>query len=357
MFTNRLALAILGGACVIAAGTGAFVATRQPVSPAPPAVTSVAPRVSSAGAAAPATAVQETEAAIPDVANPAASHAPSAQAPAPPAKPAAERPAARRPAPTTPAGAARPAPRRTAPVAPREDTSPARSASAQPASTPQPRPVDRPSPPASARTELPPIERVDPLGPDDTTHAASSAPVREPERQFDELIVPSDSVIGLQLESSVSTESAHVEDRVDARVTRDVTVDGRVAIPAGSRVRGEVTLVDRGGKLKDRARLGVRFHTLVLADGTTMPIQTDTVYRDGESPAQSSAAKIGGGAIGGAIVGAILGGARGAVIGGSTGAAGGTAAVMAGGRRAATLSAGSTVTVRVLSPVTVTVDN
>jgi hypothetical protein len=119
---------------------------------------------------------------------------------------------------------------------------------------------------------------------------------------------------------------------------------------------GSVVLVDQGGKMKGAARLGVRFHTLVLADGTTLPLQTDTVFREGESPAGSSAAKMGGAAIGGAIIGAIIGGGKGAVIGGATGAGAGTAAVMAGSRRAATFTAGSTLTVRVLSPVTVTVE-
>ena len=184
-------------------------------------------------------------------------------------------------------------------------------------------------------------------------------PVEQPkwqEPQVDELIVSADSVIGLQLKNTVSSETSQVEDRVEAQVVRDVAVGGRVAIPAGSRVLGAVTVVERGGKVRDRARLGVRFHTLVLGDGTTLQLQTDTVYRDGDSPSGSSAAKMGGAAIGGAIVGAILGGGKGAVIGGATGAAGGTAAVMAGSRRAATMASGSTVTVRVLSPVAVTVE-
>ena len=75
------------------------------------------------------------------------------------------------------------------------------------------------------------------------------------------------------METSLSSERARVEDRVDARVTRDVLAGGRVAIPAGSRVLGSVTLVDRGGKVKEQARLGVRFHTLVLADGSEVPLQ------------------------------------------------------------------------------------
>ena len=108
-----------------------------------------------------------------------------------------------------------------------------------------------------------------------------------------------------------------------AQVTRDVKVGDRVAIPAGSRAYGEVTMVDRGGRMRERARLGVRFTSIVLGDGSRVPIETDTIIREGCSPTGESAAKIGGGAIGGAIIGGILGGAKGAVIGGSVGAGAG----------------------------------
>jgi type IV secretory pathway VirB10-like protein len=174
--------------------------------------------------------------------------------------------------------------------------------------------------------------------------------------QYDELILPAASVIGLQVESSTNTERARVEDRIDARVSRDVMAGGRVAIPAGSRVIGSVTEVDRGGKVKDQARLGIRFHTLVLADGTQVPLRTDTVYRLGEAPAPSSTKKIGGAAIGGAILGAILGGGKGAAIGGATGAAGGTAAVMASDRNPASLKQGEYLNVKLASPATITVE-
>jgi hypothetical protein len=181
-------------------------------------------------------------------------------------------------------------------------------------------------------------------------------PPAPPEPRFVELVVPVASVIGLQVETPLTTERARVEDRVEAHVTRDVVAGSRVAIPAGARVIGSVTLVERGGKIKERARLGVRFHTLVFADGTEVPIRTEGVYREGESPGRESSAKIGGAAVGGAILGAILGGGKGAVLGSATGAAGGTAAVMAGGRNAATLPAGTVLTVRLEEPVTVDVE-
>jgi hypothetical protein len=176
------------------------------------------------------------------------------------------------------------------------------------------------------------------------------------QKTFDELVISADSVIGLQTENRVSSDSARVEDRVDARVTRDVKVGDRVAIPAGSRAIGSVMQVDRGGKFKERARLGIRFHTLVLADGSRVPISTETIFRDGDAPGNSSAAKVGGAAVGGAILGAILGGGKGAAIGATAGAGAGSAAVMAGDRNAATLPSGTPMTVRILSPVTVTIE-
>jgi hypothetical protein len=180
-------------------------------------------------------------------------------------------------------------------------------------------------------------------------------PVRVP--RFEDVVLPAASVIGLQVETALSSERARIEDRVEARVTRDVMANGRVAIPAGARVLGSVTLVDKGGKMKDRARLGIRFHTVVLADGSDLALNTEPFFRDGDSPAGDSAKKIGGAAIGGAILGAILGGGKGAVIGGTTGAAGGSAAVMAGDRNPATVAPGSIVSIRLASPVTIQVEH
>jgi hypothetical protein len=194
------------------------------------------------------------------------------------------------------------------------------------------------------------LEPPRPAQPEPVRAAEPPAPV------YHELVLAAESVIGLQIDKPVTSENARVEDEVIARVTRDVKVGDRVAIPAGSKALGEVTLVERGGKLRERARLGVRFTSVVLADGTRVPLNTETIIREGDAPGNESAAKIGGGAIGGAIIGGILGGAKGAAIGSVVGGGAGTGAVMAGGRNAATLSSGAPVTVRLQEPVTVTVE-
>lgn len=206
------------------------------------------------------------------------------------------------------------------------------------------------APPAPAPISSP---LVDPA-PESKEPAPASSP-EPPKAVFEELVVSPDSVIGIRLDAAVSTETARVEDKVTARIARDVTVGGHTAIPAGAKLDGVVTVVERGGKFKDRARLGIRFLSLVLADGTRLPIQTETIFRDGEPPAAPAASKVGASAVVGGILGGILGGKKGAILGTTAGAAGGAAAVMASGSNDAVLQAGTALTVRLTSAVAVTI--
>ncbi len=170
------------------------------------------------------------------------------------------------------------------------------------------------------------------------------------------LTIESGSVIGVRLDEPVSSATAEVEDRVMAVVTREVVVDGRTAIPAGSRVEGYVTFVERGGKFREKARIGLEFTTLMLPAGERMPIQTEAVFREGESPAGEATSKIGASAVVGTVLGALIGGKKGAAIGGAAGAAGGTAVVAKGGTNDAVLPGGAALTLRLTNPVVVIVD-
>lgn len=183
-----------------------------------------------------------------------------------------------------------------------------------------------------------------------------AAAVQEPPRmQVEELTVEKHSVIGIRLDEAISTRTARVEDRVSATVSRDVTVGGRIAIPAGVRLEGNVVLVERGGKFKDRPRLGLQFDRMILTDGTRVSLKTDTIYREGDSPSADATARMGAGAVAGAILGGLLGGKKGAAIGIATGAAGGAATVVRGDGNESSLPAGAPLTVRLIDEVTVTI--
>lgn len=342
--TGKPALfALLAVAGLGAAGVGGYLAMSPAAEPvAPAAATAVAPDATTPRAS----AVAETESVVAPVqtAASATSAKPTPAEPIEAPRTSSSVPARRdarlvqRPAPAaprtspTPVEAVRPTP--TPPVAVRDEMP-----------RPTPEPAREPAPTvveASREASRPGDERTIPDAP--------------PAPRAQEFIVPADSVIGLRLEDSLSSETARLEQRVEARVTREVRVNGTVVIPAGARARGEVTLVEPGGRFKERARLGVRFHTLVLADGSTVPIETETVFREGDEVGKKAATRIGASAVGGAIVGAIFGGGRGAAIGAAAGAGAGTAATVASPRSQATLPAGSTVTVRLTGPATITIE-
>ena len=351
MFSKPLAFGLLALGSLTAAAGGAYVATRH--NAAEVQVVSEPTTAASTPTAAKEQGVPETEATVSPGAAAATAQAPEASTPSP-ATSVKAAPPERHPAPEHPSSTATAKPHAAKPAASSRpvdvvaknhpaQTAPAAShtVSSQAPSTPTVEPSPTPVP------SMPPASTAD-----QPKSAAADTP-RAP--QLDELVLPASSVIGLQLETALTSERARVEDRVEARVTRDVLVDGRVAIPAGSRVLGSVTQVDRGGKVRDRAHLAIRFHTLVLGDGSEVPLRTETITRDGEAPAADSTKKIGGAAVGGAILGAILGGGKGAMIGGMAGAGGGTAIVMAGDRNPATFQSGTIVTARLASPATIQV--
>jgi len=328
MASNNVALTAIGIACVAAAGAGGFFALRQNATP----------------TASPANAVVAT--------TPASTEASAATAQPPAAEPPVqETEAVVKPAAKVAKPAAKPLP-----------VKPEKAESARAVNSPT---LNRTWPSSTAQAPLPspvaPSEPIPVANPSQTVEHAPEPPLpvlppSPPQKTYEELVVSADSVIGLQSDSTVTSERARLEDRVEARVTRDVKVGDRVAIPAGSRAIGYVTQVDRGGKFKEQAKLAIRFQTIVLADGTRLPISTAAVERSGDGKGNSTAAKMGGGAVAGTILGAILGGGKGDAIGGMAGAGAGAAAVEAGDRSTATLRAGEPITVRLLSPVTVTTE-
>ena len=340
MFSRPLAFLLLALACITAAAGGAYVATRRNVPDAPAATAGAAPTASAAAAKTPATPSQpvtETEAAV-SAARP---EAPAESAPA--AKPETEVPPPAHRADTT-------ASRRPAPGHPEQR--PEQHAARANAGHPMPPNGNAPAP--QIETPPPPVQAMPPV-PEPARPVEPPPPPPRPEPQFEDLVLQTASVIGLQLDTSLSSERARVEDRVDAHVTRDVMVGGRVAIPSGSRVIGSVIAVEQGGKVKEPARLAIRFHTLILADGSQVNLRTEAIDRRSDSPANSSTKKIGGGAVAGTILGAILGGGKGAAAGGAIGAGAGTAAVMAGDRATVTMPAGQLLNARLSAPTTITI--
>ena len=169
-----------------------------------------------------------------------------------------------------------------------------------------------------------------------------------------EVSVPAGTIIGIELSSPLSSETAKVEDPVELTIAKDVPIASQVAIPAGTRVLGSVMLVDKGG-MKKPSKLGVRLHTLVPALGPEVALSIEPLIHEVEPTAEKSKKTIGIGAAVGAGLGWILGGKEGAIKGGAAGAGGGTAAAMLSKPKPAELPKGAQALVKLMAPITVTV--
>ena len=95
------------------------------------------------------------------------------------------------------------------------------------------------------------------------------------------LIVPAGTEVQARLENDLSTERSRAGDQFTATITTPVNAgNGRVAIPAGARIRGEVSSVEAGKTLpsiRGKARLNLKFNEILLPNGTAVPMTATLV--------------------------------------------------------------------------------
>jgi len=166
---------------------------------------------------------------------------------------------------------------------------------------------------------------------------------------------PAGTELPLELTTAVSSETAQVESPVSARLRRAVVVDGLTVFPAGAVFHGNVTEVERAGRVRGRSHLAFRF-TEVTIDEQRDPISTHSVSFEGEATKSEDATKVGAGAGIGAVIGGIVGGGKGAAKGAMIGGAAGAGTVLATRGRDVELAAGSEVNATLSSPFGVRVE-
>jgi hypothetical protein len=159
--------------------------------------------------------------------------------------------------------------------------------------------------------------------------------------------IPVGTEIDVRLQNTLNSGTAQVEDRFEGTTLADTSVDGRVAIPAGSVFRGVVTAVEPGTRTNRTSKLTVSFDQVTIS-GRSYPIRgTVTQAIEGEG-IRGEAGRTAAGAGVGAIIGGILGGFKGALAGILIGG-GGTIAATEG--KEVELPQGSILRVRMDSPV------
>jgi len=93
---------------------------------------------------------------------------------------------------------------------------------------------------------------------------AAPQPPTSPAGKVAQVEVPSGTHLPLVLHNGISTRSARAGDPVYFETLFPVMVDGKVVIPAGSYVSGEISESKRPGRVKGRGELMIRLTTMVL---------------------------------------------------------------------------------------------
>lgn len=209
-------------------------------------------------------------------------------------------------------------------------------------------------PAAQAQTPVAPPATAQPPSP----NAAAPVAVPATPPNAAKIEVSSGTHIPLVLHNAISTRSARPGDPVYFETLFPVMVNGRVAIPAGSYVSGEVTESKRPGRVKGRAELSMKLTTMILPNAYIVNLNAqpsnagtgggETVNKEGtvvgDTDKASDVGTVAKTTAAGAGIGAIAArSGEGAGIGAGIGAAAGLAAVLLSRGPEAELPRGSTV--------------
>jgi hypothetical protein len=99
--------------------------------------------------------------------------------------------------------------------------------------------------------------------------AQSSNQPDKPPQPPQTVTVPAETHIPVSLENAINSKTAFAGQSIYCRTIFPITVDNRIVIPVGSYVKGEVTQVVKPGRIRGKAKLGLRFDSLTLPNGVT----------------------------------------------------------------------------------------
>ena len=180
------------------------------------------------------------------------------------------------------------------------------------------RPESKPAAAAAAPQGIVPV----------TPPAVAQAPVPPPLPPPRPIVIPSGTRFEVRLLDPISSAGNKSGDTFKAALEQDLVADGKIAVPRGSTVTGQLMGVKGSGRVEGRAALSITL-TEIMIGKTAYPIQTNTLSFEAEKTTKQDATKVGIGAGVGAIIGAIAGGGKGAAIGAAVGGGAGTATVLA----------------------------
>jgi hypothetical protein len=215
-------------------------------------------------------------------------------------------------------------------------------------------PVTTPAPTPSAAPAVRTVNELAQTPPQVAPQYSAPVAAPPPPPQPHIVTLPAGTDVIVRLGETISTEHNYSGDTFRATLDRPIIVDGFVIADKGSRVLGKIVAADKAGKFEGTANLQLTITEIATTDGQHVRVETGFFNKKRPSNTKQEAAKIGGGAVLGAIIGALAGGGKGAAIGAGAGGAAGTGAVALGKTKPAVIQNETQLTFQLTSPTTIT---
>ena len=98
-----------------------------------------------------------------------------------------------------------------------------------------------------------------------------------------QVIIKGGTIVPLESTAKIKAADVNVGQTVDFRVSRDVLVDGIVAIPCGTIAKGTVYEAKRSTAFGTKGRLGIKVRYLTLPSGENISFASSDIYIQGQN--------------------------------------------------------------------------
>ena len=102
-------------------------------------------------------------------------------------------------------------------------------------------------------------------------------------QEKNEVVVKAGTIVPLEAINNIRASEAHEGQTIDFKVSRNIIIDRKVAIPAGTIAKGTVYEAKRSAWFGTKGRLGIKVRYLTLPSGEAINFASSEVYITGKN--------------------------------------------------------------------------
>jgi hypothetical protein len=94
-------------------------------------------------------------------------------------------------------------------------------------------------------------------------------------------VVPSGTKIPMIIDTAIDSDTSQEGDELSARTSEDLVIDGKVALPAGSIVKGRIATLNEPKTMNRSGSIAIKFDSVTTPDNKQVPLVATIVAKEG----------------------------------------------------------------------------